>query len=157
MGWGGTAYIRVQEGADTAVTETAFSEIQITKSRNVQQTVGRFVTGSQTSAALFFFSRPPLFPFSPRALGCCREIRSSDKTRRVEGGGRFAGRNAARLVSAAGGNVGSSRETETRTNTQVDTHDTLTSTRTRQSGFTIIVLIRASVTIRWFKIIESFF
>lgn len=35
----------------------------------------------------FFFSRPPLFPFLPRALGCCREIRSSDKTRRVEGGG----------------------------------------------------------------------
>lgn len=33
-----------------------------------------------------FFPRPPLFPFLPRALGCCREIRSSDKTRRVEGG-----------------------------------------------------------------------
>lgn len=99
----------------------------------------------------FFFSRPPLFPFLPRALGCCREIRSSDKTRRVEGGGEDDSRGETRR-----GLFQLPVETLVRRE-KPKRERTRRSTRTKQSRFTLIVLIRASVTIGWFKIIQSLF
>lgn len=92
----------------------------------------------------FFFL--PFFLFLTSALACSGEIRSSDKTQHVEGGRRFAGRNAASLVSAAGEN-GSSWQTKMWTNMQDDTHTDNIDTRPKWKRF--LTIARTSVPVGW--------
>lgn len=95
---GGTAYTRVEEGA---ATETTFSEIQNSSGpsmrQNVQQTVGRFVTGSQTTAALFVFSSPS----SLSGFTTCARLLQRNQVKRQDsacrrGGGEDASRGETR-------------------------------------------------------------
>lgn len=110
-GGGGTAYTRVEEGADRDNIQRDSKFIgplnEAKRATDCRTFCHRLSNHSRTS--FFFFFALLSFRFS--------HVRSvvaekSGQVTRLDvskwGGGRFAGRNAARLVSAAGGNVGSS-------------------------------------------------